>query len=101
MYPNLLFLVYEAHYPHICQVHASNSASVSYLIDPHIKPRLHEIIKRIVTLHPEQQRLEFTGQHYALIALQFIYHYITPYRSRSQTLCYQTIFSTNDPIILG
>ena len=59
-------LVYEARYFHTFQVDASNSASAFSLHDT--KQQIREVIKRIVTLHPQRHRLEFTGSHYALVA---------------------------------
>ena len=65
----LTLLVYEALYPHILQVEASNPASAFPLII--VPPRgrqIRGIITRVVTLHPQRHRLELTGRHYALVA---------------------------------
>jgi len=59
-------LVYEARYFDTLQVEASNYASVFPLYD--VTQRIRGIIKRIITLHPQRHRLEFTGCHYALVA---------------------------------
>ena len=59
-------LVYEACYLDTLQVEASNFASVFLLYD--VNQQTRGVIKRVVTLHPQWHRLEFTGLHYALVA---------------------------------
>ena len=59
----LILLVYEARYLRTLQVGASNPASTFSLHD--MEKRTRGIIKRIVTLHPQRHKLEFTRQHYA------------------------------------
>jgi len=44
-----------------------------------IQQQIRRIIRRTVTLHPEQQKLNFTGQHYAVVARYFMF--IDYYRS--------------------
>lgn len=62
----LTFLVYDAHYFDTLQVKASDASSNKFLYN--IGEKMRGIIKTIVTLHPQRHRLEFTGQHYALVA---------------------------------
>jgi len=64
--PPLALLVYEASYSHIPQFTTLNPASAFDLLD--IGHQIREIIKRIVTLHPQRYSLKFTGQHYAVVA---------------------------------
>jgi len=59
-------LVYEARYFDTLQVDASISALAFPFRD--VTQRIRGVIKRIVTLHPQRHRLEFTSQHYALVA---------------------------------
>ena len=73
----LTFLVYEAHYSPILQLEASNPASALPLNHLHnIKQRFRQVLKRIIAEHPERQRFDFTEQHYAMIAQDFIYGYL-------------------------
>jgi len=73
----LTLLVYEAHYPHVLQVEASNPASLyPFVIAGDIKRQIHHIIRRIVTIHHERHRLDFTGQHYAMVAKYLIHNYL-------------------------
>jgi len=67
----LTLLVYEAHYSHIPQFTTLNPASAFDL--PHIGHQIRGIIKRIVTLHPQQYSLKFTGQHYTVVACHSMY----------------------------
>ena len=60
-------LVYEASYFDTLQVDASNSVSAFNFNFPYAKQRICGVIKRIITLHPQRHRLEFTGWHYALV----------------------------------
>jgi len=57
---------YEARYSHLFQVEASNPASgfPSALFSKHID----RIVGQTLSLRPELQRFELTGQHYAMVA---------------------------------
>ena len=59
-------LAYEARHFHTLQVDASNSVSAFYI--PYVQQQIRSVIERIVTLHPQRHRLEFTGWHYAVVA---------------------------------
>jgi len=61
----LTFLVYEVHYFHTLQVEASDVASA--FPPRYIEHHLHWIANTIVAQDPQQHRLEFTGQHYAIV----------------------------------
>jgi len=80
---------------------------MSHLIDPNIKPRIREIIKRIVMLHPERQRLELTGLHYAWVAWHLISNSLSYYEVtlgwvlEYSMLSDSSFSSTNNAIILG
>jgi len=76
----LTLLVYEAHHFQILQVPASNPASGFPLL--RIERRIREIIKSVVTLHPQRHRLKLKGQHYALVAWHSMrnYLYVNPLR---------------------
>jgi len=79
----LILLVYEAHYPHVLQVEASNPASMYPLnIDPDMKQGIGEVIRKIVASHAQMRRCIFTGQHYAMVALYFMGNYLCFYSSR-------------------
>jgi len=70
---SLICLVYEAHYSHFLQLEASKHAlAFPFDILPEMKPPIRQIIKRIITLHPQQQRFEFTAQHYATVAQRLV-----------------------------
>lgn len=70
-------LVYEVHYPHVLQLEVSNPASVfPFNVIPSITPQIRHIIRRIATLHPEKQRLDFTEQHYTIVAKHFMCLYL-------------------------
>jgi len=72
----LICLLYEAYYSHLLQVEELNPAFVfpfKFLED--IKPPIQQIIKKIITLDPQRQKLEFTGQHYATVAQSLIRYY--------------------------
>lgn len=66
-------MVYEAWYPHIFQVGVSNPASefaFNVSVDD-VQPQLRQIIRRILAQHPKRQRVDFTDQHYEMVALYF------------------------------
>ena len=67
----LTLLVYEAYYSHIPQFTTLNPASAFDFLD--IGHQIRGIIKRIVTLHPQQYSLKFTGQHYTVVACHSMY----------------------------
>jgi len=69
----LILLVYESQYSHILQVDASHPASAFPLnVHTEADKDLCWIIKRLFTPHPLQQGLEFTGQHYTIVAKYFM-----------------------------
>jgi len=41
-----------------------------------MKQQFRVIIKEVVNLHPERQRLELTGRHYTMVAKYFIGNYL-------------------------
>jgi len=68
----LTLLVYKELYFHTLRVEASN---VAVAFPPHyIEHQLHRVVKTIVITDPQRHKLEFTGQHYVLVALYFIYN---------------------------
>jgi len=70
----LTLLVYEAHRP---MIEASNPASVfPFNVVADITQPIKRIINKIVTQHPQRQRIEFTGKHYALIAYYYLDRYL-------------------------
>jgi len=72
-------MIYEAHYSQPLQVEALNPASTfSFRFLRDIKPPIRQVIKRIVTLNPQQQRFEFMGRHYTVVA-QVLVRYYGPY----------------------
>ena len=58
----LTLLVYET----------SNHALAYPCYGSRIKQQIRHIIRRTATLHPERQKLNFTGQHYAVVARYFM-----------------------------
>jgi len=73
----LILLVYEAHHPHVLQVEASNPAfNFPFKFISDLEQRIRDIMMRIVTLHPEGQKLELTGQHYATVASKVFFMYL-------------------------
>jgi len=62
-------LIYEVHHPHIFQVDASNPA-LEFPADvvKKITRSIRDIIRDIVTLHPERRRFDFTEKHYGIVA---------------------------------
>jgi len=70
------FLVYEARYFDTLHVEASNSASAFPFHD--MTQRTRGFISKIVTLHSQRHRLEFTGLHYALVASHSLYRCQNP-----------------------
>ena len=70
----VISLFYKAHYSHLLQVEASNPAS---MFPFNMKPEhIDQIVKQILTLHPELQRFELRGQHYAMVANHFMHRYL-------------------------
>ena len=73
---SLICLLYEAHYSHLLQIEVFYSDfAPPFNILQGIKPQIRQIIKRINTLRPQQQTLEFTGEHYATVAKILIWSY--------------------------
>ena len=70
---SLTCLVYEAHCSHLLQLEASKHAlAFPFDILPEMKPPILQIIKRIITLHPQKQIFEFTARHYATVAQRLV-----------------------------
>ena len=69
----LISLIYKVQHSHILQVEASDPASVFHLMDDteYFEP-FDRVIRILFTEHPQYQRLEFTGQHYTIVAEYFM-----------------------------
>jgi len=65
---------YKARYSHLLQVEVSNPASeFPFAFSP---KNIDQIVGQILSLRPELQSFEFTGQHYAIIAEYFMECYL-------------------------
>jgi len=65
-------------YSHLLQLETSNAAlSFPLNLVPQIGQQICRLIERIISLHSQTQRLEYTGQHYAVVALDFMETYLT------------------------
>ena len=68
----MTLLVYQVHHPYVLQVEASNPASgFSLDLVDGVKQEIRQIIRTVIQ-SPEEQRLDFTERHYAMIAWRFM-----------------------------
>jgi len=73
----LTLLIYEANYPHVLQLEASNPALVfSFHFLSAVKEQIRHILRTIITLHPERQIFVLTEQHNAMVAQYFMLAYM-------------------------
>jgi len=60
-------------YSHLLQFETLNhTLTFPFKFLEQIEPQIRQIIKRIITLHPQQQRFEFTAQHYMMLTQSLI-----------------------------
>jgi len=72
-------LMYQVQHSHILQVEVSAPASVFPLVaDSYEDGPIDLIVKILFTKHHQDQRLEFTGQHYTTVAEYFMTSFLDP-----------------------
>ena len=76
----LVSLIYKVQHSYILQVEASDLASVApLLVEKGYEETSYEAFEILFTKYPQYQRLEFTGQHYTIVAEYFMQFLYRPY----------------------
>lgn len=73
----LILLAYEVQYLDALRIEVSNPAlECSFNIKSVISKQTRQMIKSTVALHPQRHKFEFTAQHYATVALHFMFNHL-------------------------